>query len=588
MKKLAVLTVCGLSLAGRGGGEPQATDTQATGGRGGGPEEPPPRGQSIGTVTAHGDLAVLELDEGVITEANLFDLEGRTLRFTPADGGYRVENLPLEWDSDFGPEAEGNRATIEGFEFPFSGRTWSSVTIGNGALTFVEAAPTGEGRGGRGRGGGRGLSVGRFDELREGAPDLVNTVPGISVFLKPRSQGPRHVKELGDRLVVTWELSEPSGGMRSLQDFTFDPTTNRFQAVLHQDGRIDMSWDEIDAADAVVGVYSVPSGGVPPTDPVDLSERSASDQPAPVLYEAFHYYGLPGTQDMACTVIEALGDRFDFMVWYSDFRVDQQEGGTPSTGAIGDRVTGLGESGPRRRQPEQFCSDERIQSTYILPVWIGSNQAMEGAPDGSWGNYDFAMSQIAHELGHRWAAFSRAIVDGDTITLGPTHWAAGLHAEVPYSYSGDPEASLMGGGNWRDNGDGTYTRLADNFYSPASGPSYLDLYLMGMLAVDDVPDFFLLQNLEETGEEDEDGYPIYTGDRLDITIEDVIAYNGPRLPPFEEAQREFSTAMVGLVLPGQTPSPELLERLEGIRQAWVNYWSQTSGGISTMETSLQD
>jgi len=387
---------------------------------------------------------------------------------------------------------------------------------------------------------------------------------------------------------VTWELSEPRGGMRTLQDFSFFPTTNRVQAALYPDGTIDMSWYQTQAEDAIVGVFSVPPGGAPPTEPVDLSFLSGADAPAPVLYEAFHHYGFPRTQDLACTVIEAFGDHFDFMVWYSDYRVDQQESGTPSTGAIGDGVTGLGESGPRRRQPEQFCSDGRIQATYIQPVWIGSNQAMESAPDGSFSNYDFAMSQVAHELGHRWAAFSRAIVDGDTLTLGPTHWATGLHAEVPYSYSGDAEASLMGGGNWRDNGDGTYTQLADDFYSPASGWSYLDLYLMGILPAEDVPDFFLLEDLAPTGEEDENGFPVFTGRRIDISIDDVIAYNGPRNPPFEEAQREYRTAMVGVVLPGEDPSPELLERLEGIRRAWVDYWSRTTGGVSTMDTSLRD
>ncbi len=148
---------------------------------------------------------------------------------------------------------------------------------------------------------------------------------------------------------------------------------------------------------------------------------------------------------------------------------------------------------------------------------------------------------------------------------------------------------MMGGGNWQENGDGTYTRLADAFYVPASGPSYLDLYLMGFIGVDEVPDFFLLSDLEATGEEDGNGNPIYTaGSRTDITIEDVVAYNGPRLPVASEARREFGTAMVAVVLPGQSPSPELLERLEGMRQAWVSYWSVTSGGISAMSTSLRN
>jgi hypothetical protein len=31
---------------------------------------------------------------------------------------------------------------------------------------------------------------------------------------------------------------------------------------------------------------------------------------------------LPKPQDLSCTVIEALGDRFDFLAYYSDFRIE--------------------------------------------------------------------------------------------------------------------------------------------------------------------------------------------------------------------------------------------------------------------------
>ena len=59
-------------------------------------------GHSIGKVTTSGDLIVIQLDEGALGAANLFDLNGRTLHFIPDRGQYRVENTPLEWDSDFG------------------------------------------------------------------------------------------------------------------------------------------------------------------------------------------------------------------------------------------------------------------------------------------------------------------------------------------------------------------------------------------------------------------------------------------------------------------------------------------------------
>ena len=61
----------------------------------------------------------------------------------------------------------------------------------------------------------------------------------------------------------------------------------------------------------------------------------------------------------------------------------------------------------------------------------------------------------------------------------------------------------MGGGVWQDNYDGTFTQLDDDYYVPATGWSYLDLYLMGMIAPSEVPDFFILRNLVRAGSEAE-------------------------------------------------------------------------------------
>jgi hypothetical protein len=660
----------------------------------------------------------MELDADAISSASLFDLQGQTLRFTPQGSGYRVATLPLDWEPDLGEAIEEPDVKLESFSFPMAGSQWDSLFVNPlGTISFGAGA--------------RAFPIGRFAELRTAGASILNTVPVISAFLKPRMSGDRFVNELEDRVVVTWDLSEPVGG---IFDFTFEPTVNRFQVVLHGDGSIDLSYQEMSAEDGIVGVFlpfaaadgrlleeatdpedpelpghldvravrllevdgflgvelltrgSLPaeddpaadrlnyqlyfdleepfagefdvddadlvwsvrcrsgrgcsasgsgvSGGlqiegnrisllglpsvfegsstaryfVEVRDPedrettldavaagqvslsslrdpeVDFSEADDASDPMPTLFEAFHYAGLPDTESMACTVIEALGDQFDFLVYYSDFRVDNQEGGTPSTGAIGDKVTGFGQD--RFLPPESYCSEGRLQDTYTQPVYIGSNQGQELAPDGSWSGYDYAMSQVGHELTHRWLAFADATVDGRTFPLGPTHWALGLHAPVAFPYRQEYEASTQGGAYWQDNGDGTYTMLADNFYSPAQGFSHLDLYLMGLLPTSEVPDMMFLENLERL-DEDADGNPVYRGDPLTVTIEDVIAANGPRLPVFEDSQKEFKTGMVGIVLHGQEPSPMLLENLQGIRDEWVAYWYKTTGGVSSMRTDIE-
>ena len=79
-------------------------------------EEP---GKPIAKVSIVGHLILMELDEGALGQQNLFDLGGHSLRFTPAREGYRVENLPLQWDSDFGQKITDPHVALHSFSFPF-------------------------------------------------------------------------------------------------------------------------------------------------------------------------------------------------------------------------------------------------------------------------------------------------------------------------------------------------------------------------------------------------------------------------------------------------------------------------------------
>lgn len=87
-------------------------------------------GHSIGKVSTKGDLIVMELGDGALGKANLFDLTGHTLRFTPERPRYRVVSGPLHWDSDYGPELTGAEASLHKFAFPFSGKPWNSFLVG--------------------------------------------------------------------------------------------------------------------------------------------------------------------------------------------------------------------------------------------------------------------------------------------------------------------------------------------------------------------------------------------------------------------------------------------------------------------------
>jgi hypothetical protein len=577
MRAIRTAALCGaLALAATAGSTAaQQVNTHSNTPRGGA-DVKQVAGRKIGTIAARGNIIHLELDAGVISD-NLFDLDKRTVRFTPAGTGFRAETLPLQWDAAAGSALKGNAVTLTKFQFPFSGRTWDTMQVlATGLIAFG--------------GGYADLRLGRFVHLQHVGPDIVNTIPLIAAFLKQRMNGARSVAELDDRVVITWDTSEPTSGQ---QDVTFVRTPHRYQAVLHRDGRIDLSYQEMTARDAVVGVYTVPAGGAPATRSTDLSAVKPGDAPRPVIFEAFHHYSLPGSENLSCTVIQALGDRFDFMVWYSDFRVDDQEAGTRSVGDIPQNVSGLGPRMDIGRRMQDYCSQGRLQVTWYQPVWIGAVQAQERHPDGRFPNYNMAVAQIGHELAHRWSTRTRAIVNGQTVELraphdpwgmsGATHWPQGVSTPVPFPYSRPVEASIMGGVNWKDNGDGTFTNLANGTMNPASGFSYLELYLMGFLPASKVPDFFILRNQKPAGRSAA-GQTMVAAEKVTITINDVIAHNGPRVPSFEDAPKAYNTAMVAVTLKGRQPGAAMLAQLEGIRAAWIDYWSKVTGGVSTMAT----
>jgi hypothetical protein len=714
-------------------------------------------GRSIGKVSLNGDLIIVELNDAALGSTNTFDLVGRTLRFTPQRGRYLVDSGPLRWDSDPGPEAATTEITLRQFAFPFSGKPWNSFLVGTtGSIRFgksqkdIQPDAYGKLDGG--------LSLDRFDQLAQVASTLIESAPAICVFLKPRMSGPHYVKELPDRVVITWNLTEPYG---SLLDFSWFKTVNQFQAVLHRDGAIEMSYKELSAKDAIVGLYprlsrtekslttitSQPHPSLPPrldvqkvklsilddsllrvtfetrgpvpaegdpamdgigyrvdfaaadtadahssratwtiqgmknpynpsagpatystsglgTSPkvtisgnsiaiegvlpaaltaaaqvaisaevftagehakvverlpnppvrfsrirspeVHLSSLTRKDGPFPFVFESFHYLAPPNPEDLSCTVINALGDKFDFLAYYSDFRVDNQEGSSPSFGPAAGNIPGIGQTQNDQGQnnPDSYCGHGKFQWAFAQPVYVGSNemqaeppatapaksnrditfyvhQLAEGSP------YNYAIAHLGHEMAHRWAAYVSAKINGETIPLGPwPHWAQGLQAPVAFPYSLPTESSTLGGGVWQDNFNGTYTQLRDGYLVPAAGYSYLDLYLMGFISATEVPDFFLLKNLAPAGK-DANGHPIFKAERTKITIQDVIAAQGPRLPDVDHSRRKFNTGIVILTEHRKKPSAEILKQANGIRQQWLIYWQTTTGHRASMTITPQ-
>jgi hypothetical protein len=107
---------------------------------------------------------------------------------------------------------------------------------------------------------------------------------------------------------------------------------------------------------------------------------------------------------------------------------------------------------------------------------------------------------------------------------------------------------------------------------------------MGLIAPTEAPDFFILRNLAAVGR-DSNGHLIFKADRTKVSIQDVIAVEGPRMPDVDHAQKKFNTGIVVIVEHGAKPSKELIERANGIRERWIDYWATTTGRRSSMTTS---
>ncbi|HEY9225878.1 MAG TPA: hypothetical protein VIP11_04480, partial [Gemmatimonadaceae bacterium] len=115
--------------------------------------------------------------------------------------------------------------------------------------------------------------------------------------------------------------------------------------------------------------------------------------------------------------------------------------------------------------------------------------------------------------------------------------------------------------------------------------SWFALYLMGLAKPEEVQPFFILRNLQRTGQTDAQGHPIFRGEKTVITIQDVIAAMGPRVPDVDHAQKKFNTAIVVMTMPGKAPTKELISAANNISDHWLTYWSKTTGGRSVMTVS---
>ncbi|HLK60989.1 MAG TPA: hypothetical protein VKU00_30775 [Chthonomonadaceae bacterium] len=320
------------------------------------------------------------------------------------------------------------------------------------------------------------------------------------------------------------------------------------------------------------------------------------------LFEVFHYpWVTKESRPLLKSLYAHLPAEDDFAVVFTDFRIDDLFAQGPSTGALNLPIQGIGE-GPASPQSTRDLGFSRLQVTPAT-VWIGAPFFSEQGPDeGGIAYHHFArgVAWLAHELSHRWGQELRFRnpQTGKTEPLATPsgHWLPDLYAPAMVTdTTGFPSGpaisfSIMAEGRgteWRTNPDGTFQRRFTPWWRNP-GFSALDLYVMGLLPPEQVPDTFLMQNIQPVTPErlPADGWlsPV-TATRVPVRIQDIVAAMGPRNPAAAHTQKEFRLGIYLIPSPGKKVDPAMLDRANRLAIALADFFETATGHRITMRFS---
>jgi uncharacterized protein (TIGR03437 family) len=505
-----------------------------------------------------GNIAVLEDSGDLVNRRNPFDLVGRTVRFLPQNAtasSYRYDTTDASYDASLASGTAlplGDDETVSvalPFTFPFFQGRYSTVFVNSdGNLTFGEGDKSTDSR---------------------AVSHVVAGAPRIAVLfhdMDPSRRGAAVTTSSGAGVfTVSWVGVPRFGSLNPPQTF---------QVRLYSNGRIEMAYESAVPAESVVGI--APGQFQGSLSLVKFRDPGTTDYTGALL-ERFQSEFLIDMSLTAQRFFETHDDAYDFLAIYNNMNVTA-DGGVAFSISYKNAVTGINQivndlgyelGGPRRVQTlinmgqlSQYAADPNAK--------IVSGRANTG---------DSGLSILAHEVGHRFLAYA-SVPDPSggrppMLQFNRAHWAFTFNAE----------ASFMEGVRLRDNGEGTSPRFLTT--ATVEGFSPLDLYLMGLARPQEVPPSFYVTNTFQSP----DALPArgigFDGTRRDVTIEDLVAAQGPRVPDSTVSPRRFRIAFVLLTAAGTQPTAADLAKLEAYRSQFESYFAAATGGRATIETQLK-
>jgi len=298
----------------------------------------------------------------------------------------------------------------------------------------------------------------------------------------------------------------------------------------------------------------------------------------------------------ACAFYRTHADQYDALFIFTthllDF-VNNVAQGFP----VNSPSQGIGRGEPS--QTQAFCSQTgRLRQA----VKMGSIQYCPADPDDPYLGIPLytlsGVELIGHEFGHQWLAnvdFDKG--DGERQCLLRAYMgASGLPDPTEEQCNGHPEStfnqhwsrylnqpSVMYANSIEDLGGGRF-RI---FHAPLKYGE-LDQYLMGLRLSEEVaPTFVALQDQNTIT----DGFPIaegqeqtIEGERLDVSVDDIIRRMGPRVPELEECH--WKGAFIIVHDAGQPPTQEQIALVDAYRKRWEAWYAWATDGRGSFDTTL--
>ncbi len=509
----------------------------------------------------YGEIAVLDDAGGVIARRNPFNLGGRALEFRPTDERavrYRFQLGPAVFDE----LASKDGAVLTGltdddakpidlpFEFPFFGATRTRAWVhSDGNLTFEEPDAASQAR-----------SLGR---LAAGPPRIA----ALFADLDPsKTDCDVRVWHGPNRTVITWR------NVPEFRDFGTGPR-QMVQLEIRAGGGILFTYASVTAGDIVAGIS--PGRLIGSAEILSFSEGSVESF-ATTVAERFGGSDSLDTVRAAQRFYETHEDSYDYLVFFNTAGVGAGANALANEQTVRSYRQGIGDSAVDNGAA--YGSPARLQAVLNMGP-LGQYPRDPYARVGSRGQItgDTTMTLLGHETGHLFLALA-SIRDPRDPNSRPMLGTQNAH----WNFNFNSEASLLEGNRIQDLGGNRFLTVAT-----VEGYSILDQYLMGFRMPEEVPPLFLVRNSSASGSSFPQVNVTFSGSRQDISVDDLIAAEGRRVPASEVAQRRFRFAFLLIVPAGTEPAQAQLEQLEAYRAEFERYFQRAAQDRAFADATLR-